>query len=372
MVYDPDRQTALYAGGNHGIGRSNDVWEFDLAGNAWHQLHDKDGGDHARFKFSLMFYPRMVAKNPNPELTDVQQREVADCQKWWAQNVVLVDGNFVTRETHAPLLVGHTWDTLMYDPVNKRMVHGTGAHCANLPWLEYRFNGTPLAEVESRFGKRSDGVPWRRPWLFDPVTGRWLPYANISPLAKMDGMGGSLLYIPDQQKAVWYYCGQNTPDAPHTMCLWDLKNDTWEEMHPNAGIGVTKLGLYMKVAPEAEQQMVYVAPLKRIIAVMGRSTFAYDFATNQWSRRSAPVPFDAYDFKTVFAYDDAAEVCLLADPKNNRLAAYDPKADAWKSIDINPGLPKPPYCVGKGYYDPKYNVLVIQSAYTDRMWIYRY
>ena len=38
MVYAPERQTAFYAGGNHGHGRTNDVWEYHLGSNTWHLL----------------------------------------------------------------------------------------------------------------------------------------------------------------------------------------------------------------------------------------------------------------------------------------------------------------------------------------------
>jgi hypothetical protein len=35
-------------------------------------------------------------------------------------------------------------------------------------------------------------------------------------------------------------------------------------------------------------------------------------------------------------------------------------------------MPKPPYCVGKGYYDPTHNVYVVQPAYKQQMWVYRH
>lgn len=373
MVYAPERQTALYCGGNHGGGRMNDVWEYHLGSNTWQRLHQADGGDHARFKYALMFYPRIMSKDPNTVLTEKQQAEVEACQVWWKENVVLREGNFVMRETGAPILVGHTWDTLIYDPVNKRLVQGTGAHCANLPWLEHRYRGTPLAEVEAAFGKRADGTPWRRPWTFDPVTKKWSPYANASPIPELAGMAGSLLYIPDQQKAVWYYAAQNTPGAPHVMALWDLRDDTWTELKPNGGRSLGKLSTADKVAPISEQQMVYAAAQKKIVAVYHRETFAYDFASNTWSKLNETIPFDAHDAKTVFAYDPGGDVCLLADPRNNQVAEFDLKSNAWRMLQpAGPGIPKPPYNAGKGYYDPRFQVFVVQPGSTDRLWIYRH
>lgn len=372
MVYAPERQTALYSGGNHGFGRMNDVWEYHLGSNAWHRLHEADGGDHARFKFSLMFYPRMMMKNPDLKLDEKQQTEVDACQVWWNENVVLRDGNFVMRETSAPILVGHTWDTLMYDPVNKRLVHGTGAHCANMPWLEHRYRGRPLSEVEAQHGKRADGTPWRRPWTFDAVTGKWSPYANHSTLAVMKGMAGSLLYIPDLKQAVWYYAAQNTPGAVHTMCLWDLKSDEWRELKPNGGASLGKLSATDKLAPVSEQQMVYVPTQKKIIAVLQESTFAYDFASNAWSKLNDAVPMKAHDSRTIFAYDQAADECVLAYPRENRVASFDPKSNTWTELTPDgPGIPKAQYGSGKGYYDPTHNLFVVQGGTANRLWVYR-
>ena len=46
MVYAPDRQTALYAGGNHQVPhRMNDVWEYHLGSNTCHVLYAPDGGN---------------------------------------------------------------------------------------------------------------------------------------------------------------------------------------------------------------------------------------------------------------------------------------------------------------------------------------
>ncbi|KKL49119.1 hypothetical protein LCGC14_2318690, partial [marine sediment metagenome] len=83
--------------------------------------------------------------------------------------------------------------------------------------------------------------------------------------------------------------------------------------------------------------------------------------------------FKAHDARTVFAYDRSADAFLLADPKGNKLAAFDLSTNTWRLVTPDgPGMPKPPYCVGKGYYDPAHNVLVVQSAYTPRMWVYRH
>jgi hypothetical protein len=130
MVYAPGRKTALYCGGNHGPGRMNDVWEYHLGSNTWHRLHAAVGGDHARHKNMLMFYPRRLNKDPGYKMTEKEKKQFAAAKAWWKEYVVLKEGHYVTRENEAPLLVGHTWDTLVYEPNVGRLIQGTGAHCA--------------------------------------------------------------------------------------------------------------------------------------------------------------------------------------------------------------------------------------------------
>ena len=67
------------------------------------------------------------------------------------------------------------------------------------------------------------------------------------------------------------------------------------------------------------------------------------------------------------------DVFLLAAPRTGTLATFDLNTGTWEPLaPKGPGLPKPPYCVGKGYYDPTFNVFVVQCAYQDKMWVYRH
>ena len=110
-----------------------------------------------------------------------------------------------------------------------------------------------------------------------------------------------------------------------------------------------------------------------MVAVLGKTTYAYDIEKNEWARLNDEVPFPADDSGTIFACDTSAGAFLLAEPRSNQLAAFDPAANKWEKLaPKGPGMPKPPYCVGKGYYDPKFNVFVVQSAYTGSMWVYRH
>jgi len=372
MVWAPDRQTALYAGGNHGGGRTNDVWEFHLGSNTWHNLFPAEGRDHARFKWTLMFAPRIFARNPDYTLTEKQQKEWNACKEWWKENVSLQNGWYLTKGG-GPLLVGHTWDTLVYEPNTKRMIHGTGAYCAAAAWIEHKFSGRPLEAVRAESGKTPDGTPYRTMWFFDPAARKWIPYASKSNLAVLRGMGASMTYIPDWKKVVYYVAAQNVTPTAAYMRTWDPIKDQWAEIKPNGGKSIYELAFTLKVAPTSEQQMAYSPTHRTLVAVLKSSTYAFSIDNKEWSKLNEAIPFMAHDAQTIFAYDSADDVFLLADPRNNRLAAFDLKTNKWDTITPEgPGMPKPPYCVGKGYYDPLHNVLVVQSAYKGSMWVYRH
>ena len=371
MAWAPDRGTALYAGGNHGAGRTNDVWEFHLGSNTWHNLFAAEGGDHARFKWSLMFARRVFHKTPDYKMSAKQQSEWAACKQWWQANVVLKDGRYVTRGG-GPLLTGHTWDTLVYEPNTRRMIHGTGADCAAAAWVAHRFTGRPLEEIQAKLGRDPAGKPYRTMWQFDPAARKWANYASESKLAVLRGMGASMTYIGDWKKVVYYVAAQNVTPTAAYMRTWDPVADKWAELRPN-GKSVHELAFKLKLAPTSEQQMAYSPRHRKLVAVLKQATYAYDIDRNEWGKLNDAVPFTAHDAKTVFAYDSVAGVFLLADPKRNKLAAFDPSAHAWRLVTpTGPGMPKPPWCVGKGYYDPAHNVLVVQSAYKSRMWVYRH
>ncbi|HOX04807.1 MAG TPA: hypothetical protein PK280_00280 [Planctomycetota bacterium] len=372
MVWAPERSTALYAGGNHGAGRTNDVWEFHLGSNTWHCLQRAIGGDHAAHKNMLMFMPNKWAKDPDYKLTDKEQPQLDAAKAFWNEFVVLKDGHFVTKEAEAPLLVGHTWDTLVYEPNVKRMIHGTGAHCAGSPILHTKFTGMPLDEVRAKLGKNPKGVPYKTMWTFDPAAKKWEHYASESPLAELRGMGAAMCYIPDWKKTIFYVSAQNVTPQAHAMVTYDALADKWEELKPNGGKGIAGLS-NGKLAPGSELQTAYSPKHRKMVAVLEKSTYSYDIDKNEWSKLNDDIPFTAMDCNTVFACDTNAGAFLLADPRANAVAAFDPAANKWEKLSPKgSGMPKPPYCTGKGYYDPKFNVFVVQSAYTGSMWVYRH
>lgn len=377
MVYAPERQSALYQGGNHGAGRTNDVWEYHLGSNTWHRLFDPEGGDHATYKFTLMFLPRIVAKNPEYQMKDSEKANFEAAKKWWLENVVLVDGHLVTRGG-GPLLVGHTWDTLIYEPNIRRTIQGTGAHCANTPWLHSQFTGMPIEQVNKLMERSLNQQPgvksYKTMWLFDPAERKWIHYESDSPLAELRGMGATMCYIPCWKKTIFYVAAQNVTPNAFFMRTYDAINDRWEELKPNGGKSISELAVKLKVAPMSEQQTAYSPKHRKMVAVLGADTFIYDIDSNQWSKSEAVNDLiKAHDASTVFAYDSAGDIFLLCEPRTGKLAGFSLATGKWQSLaPAGDAMPKPPYCVGKGYYDPTHNVLVIQPAYVNRMWVYRH
>ena len=157
------------------------------------------------------------------------------------------------------------------------------------------------------------------------------------------------------------------------MRTYDAINEKWEELKPNGGKSIAQL-FRDKLCPGSEQQTAYSPQHKKMVAVLGIETFVYDIVKNEWSKSEATHAFlRSSDADSVFAYDSAADVFLLCNPRSGTLGGYSLKTDAWQQlVPKGDAMPKPPYCVGKGYYDPTFNVLVIQPAYTDRMWVYRH
>jgi len=192
-------------------------------------------------------------------------------------------------------------------------------------------------------------------------------------LADLKGMGGSMVYDSDGKKIIWYYAGQNTAGAPLCMSAWDPIKDIWSNVKPNDGKDIFQLALKDKIAPTSEAQLRYASKHKSIIAVIEKNTFAYDTIKNEWRKLNETIPFKADDANTIFDYDSASDCFLLCNPRDGKLACFDYSKNTWQLIVPNgPGIPKPAYCVGKGYYDSIYNVYVIQSAYTNKILIYKH
>ena len=376
MAYAPDRQTALYHGGDHQTIRSNDVWEFHLGSNTWHMIFEPDGGNHGPMKDVLLFLARRLREKPDQPMTDDERKRFEEVRPWWKANVILKDGHFTT--THGgPILPVHTWDTLVYEPNRRVMIHGTGASPTDSAVLQSHYTGVPLAEVDQLVDKSYSSI-----WMFDPFSKQWITHKRPArgAMPDMEGMGATMCYIPDLKRVIYYVAAQNVSPHAYGMWSWDVMTNDWTELKPNGGKSVDTLVLRDKVAPTEEQQTAYSPKHKQLVAVIGNSTFAYHVLKNEWSRLNDQVPLECHDAKTMFAYDSVNDVFLLTDGnKQGRVAAFSLTGNKWEMVTpAGDGCPPSDYGAGKywaqpkGYFDPRLNVLVVHGGMTDRVWVYRH
>jgi hypothetical protein len=376
MVYAPERETALYHGGDHQTLRSNDVWEYHLGSNTWHMIFEPDGGNQGPLKGVLMFLARKLRDNPDYRMTTQEQKEYEEVRAWWMANVVLNDGYLVTSHG-GPILPGHTWDTLVYEPQTRLLIHGTGAYCSDAAVLHGRYHNLPLADVEKQIDPSYTSI-----WMFDPAQRRWIihkrPQQGAMP--ELRGMGATMCYIPDLGKVIYYVAAQNVSPHSYQMWSWDVPKNQWTELRPNGGKGISELVLSDHVAPAEEQQTAYSPTHKQMVAVIGSETFAYDVVKNEWARLNRAVPIEAHDAKTTFAYDSRNDVFLLTDGnKDGKVAVFSLAENKWELVTPSGGGCPPSDWGGgpywgqpKGYYDATHNVLVIHGGFTNRVWLYRH
>ena len=373
MVYAPPRETALYAGGNHQVPhRMNDVWEYHLGSNTWHLLYAPDGGNAGKHKGAYFLTSRTLVRDPDKDLTDREQEQIEAYREWWTEHVALRDGHLATTRG-GPVMPAHTWDALCYDPRAGRLIWGMGANPAAQLTTQAYFSGKPLAELEKLTDP--DYTPM---WMFDPQKRTWIHYRTARPHAQLRGMGATMAYLPDLGKNLWYVAAQNVSPHAFEMWLFDAVADRWTELEPNGGKSIATLAVDEKVAPMAEQQTAYSARHKKLVAVLRHDTFVYDVPADRWSKVATDERIFGHDAHSVFAYDEHADVFLLAFPpegrgKQLRLAAFSLATGRWETIEpAGPGIPAIQYGGYTGYFDPRHNGLVVQGRYSDQVWVYRH
>lgn len=369
MPYAADRGTALYAGGNHQVPhRMNDVWEYHLGSNTWHLLYGPDGGNPSVHKGAYFLTARTLVQKPDTRLDEKQKEQLAAYKVWWDANVVFRDGHLTTRQG-GPIMPSHTWDALAYDPQTGRLLWGMGASPAGKLTTHAYFTGKPLAELE-----KQEDASYTPMWMFDPGEKKWIHYRTDGPRAALRGMGATMCYLPDLKKTIWYVAAQNVSPAAYEMWLFDGVKDEWTELKPNGGKSIGELAGREGIAPMSEVQTAYSPKHKKLVAVLKHDTFVYDVAKNEWSKAATDERIEAHDARTVFAYDEAADVFLLANPKGaTKLAAFSLATGKWQVLKPQGEMfPESKYGSYMGYYDPVYNVFVVQGRSTNNMWVYRH
>jgi hypothetical protein len=329
IVYAPDRGTGMYCGMNHGAPhRLNDAWEYHLGSNTWHLLFAPDTNYSAK-------------EHRAPE--------------WIKSHVVFEDGYLQTRRG-GMLNSVHTWDALTYDPVLKRMLW---ANVASEHPNEWKVFAETRGLDHDELLKQKE--PGSRLWMYDPQQGRWFKQMGPGPHPQLTCQGGTLAYIPDLQKSLWYACQWNESG----MWAYDSKANTWQELKPN---GVKSM--YHDKSdtfPRPELQAAYSPIHQKLVAVRGTGTWWYDIKSNEWSKACDDAANDAHDARSVFAYDSINDIFLLHQPHEKTLRGYRIETNQWETLEprgagVSTG--------GAGYFDPTLNALVVYER--DRMWAYRY
>lgn len=368
MPWAADRKTALYAGGSHQTYRANDVWEFHLGSNRWHRLFAADGGNHAFLKYTL--YSGAVKKwrkDLNAKLSQKDQDKFTKAKRWWHKNIVLKDGH-ITTQAGGPIMPSHTWDAFTYDSRTKKLIWGNGAHPGGSAFYHAMLSGSPLEQVRSQID--SSYTPM---WMFDLTRKSWIHYKTSGPRPTFRGMGATMQYLADIGQSIWYVAAKNV--NPHAFEMWkfDALADEWAQLKPNGGKSIYTLAVVEGSAPLAEQQVAYDQQSKTLVAVRGSEAFTYKVDTNTWTKVATDKRIDAHDAKSVFAFDEKNHLFLLANPKHSvPLAAFSLKTNQWQPITPDgPAVPNKKHGPPRGYYDPKFNVFVIDDS-KGQIWLYRY
>lgn len=413
MAYAPDRQTALYAGANHGApSRLNDCWEYHLGSNTWIRLAVGDGGDHGRIYRARGAIRAMKRLQDAGESVDAKTQKAAEdaetfLKSWYADHAVLRDGYLQTKINGGPVEPWHTWDGLAYDAAARKLlwaVLDTDPIMAGKVADYAAYTGHQVEQLKAQL-KPGTGL-----YLFDPSagargvpqpgssgragddgpanpagqdrpgpghTGRWARQLGGDPRPYLRGMGGSLTYIPDWQKTIWYCAAQNVSPNDFAMWTYDAVANVWADLKPNGGKSIRSLVHTDKVAPSSEVQMAYSSKHRALVAVLGPDTFVYDLDKNEWSKAVTDPRNQAHDAVTVFAYDSANDLFLLLNTPEGRYAkprevrAFSLVTRTWETLPINgPDIDKLPYRGVAGYYDPAHNVFVVYDS-GSQVWVYR-
>jgi hypothetical protein len=212
-------------------------------------------------------------------------------------------------------------------------------------------------------------------YWYSPASNRWFRQLGEAPFPVMRGMGGSLTYLPDLDRTLWYCAASNAPGGYDGVWLYDANANNWTNLI--SGNAIYNQVHKEKIAPSSEVQIVYAQPSGKLVAVLKEKTFIYDLAANKWSPASDNPSFGS-DAHSAFVYDSNANACLLFGRKGGNyskepwtLSVYDIANDKWEVVDVQ-GDPLPQNETVAGYYDPAHNAFVIYCGRSAQTYVYRH
>jgi hypothetical protein len=394
MPYAPDRETAMYCGANHGAPhRLSDVWEFHLGSNTWHLICPPglDGTQLRRWSNKARKANKEIKKGKDVEKNKawLAGPYTDYCKKWWS-GVEFKDGYVQDKVNGGPVRPWHTWDGVTYDEKTKRLYWAVldSDNVEKDPRKnkgDHRNKARALAKYTGQDPEKLAAAvkTGSSMYMYDPLKKRWTKQMGTGPLPIMRAMGGTLHYLSDIDKTIWYACVGCTPRGyDEGMWSYDANTNSWKELIP--GGRLSYLVKKKKTAPGGELQVAYSVKHQTLLAVRKEMTFAYDVKANSWAR-VADNPGCGWDSMSVFDYDSNADVFILVSKQGGQwsakpwtLAAYDPKTDKWETVAFKgSALPQDPPKRAwsqhySGYYDPRHNVFVLYVARSRRTWVYRH
>ncbi len=326
MVWAPERHSALYCGAGHNIHPYNDVWEYDLAANAWICVY---GADPAM--------PRSYHKHGTLE--------------WHKKHVILKDG-FITSPRGAPLRPAHTWWGLCYDSGRKRMVlwdAHKGLMFTNRANIAKAVGLDPKDPILKGSGSGA-GEAWV--FAFDAATRTWDKKIRKAPKA----YESSQLEYLTHSKTLLLQSGSTYLSGPS-----EKEKKVWTK----AAKGLPSAGV---TAYDPESKMV--------VAVCNDKTYHFDCEKNSWTLAVEKGPDQIRVPAGTFCYDTHAKRFVMFTamrtknpelPKGPRTWLYDHHQKKWTQPKRQGDYPAPRAVAG--YFDPARNVTVIYS--NGHTWVYR-
>jgi len=312
MAWAPDRERAFFCGANHGAPHKlNDVWEYDLAANAWICQWDPDYNNRGGWD-----------------------------EKGNSKTTFNKDGIRVT-EKGAPVARSHTWWGLTYDPVRRAML-----------WM---------SRPEYKDKDEGENKGWPALFAFRPYEAKW--HLRKIPIDRggFHVPGQALEYIPELHGAIWWA----NRGGRGNMYLLPSQTNTCVKLETKGDKGTYPSGYDAIMAYDSEH---------RVIATRGgrgsyQATFHFDVDSLTWTRIGVEtnVP-SAHDKRTLFGYDPVGRVCLMADLVSDTLWSYSVEDRTWKQLPVK-GEAQPNWPNTAGYFDPARNVFVLVSR--RKVWVYR-
>ncbi len=366
MAYAPERETALYAGANHGSPhRLNDVWEFHLGSNTWQTLYAPTGGDMRDRRIQWGHAKRLI---DGETLTAEELAMTDEFRVWWRENVMLHDAGYLSINDpgHGPLDPSHCWDTLAYDSVNHRLVW---------PLLASRQYGMKVHQWAWDLPERPEiGEGLTAMLYFDLETSTWFPYRDqvgAPPVTSNSAL--SMVAIGGTE---FVYAQSHWRDGVTGMFRWDSDTGVWTNMRPNDGANLQTLAAE-GAFPQLDGLGEY-SPDDNAILNVGQGDFVsreptarlYRFDTNEWSATNPPgVQVSDASGMLVYASAKGRFVLLKPSQRQSSLFEFDVATETWEEIRFTG--PELQTSAAFGYYDPRFDVVVLQQRSGRRVWVYR-